>query len=271
MKRNVVLLAKSAIAAQPLSEMARLAQMMVDCGDTVSYAFSDQGEPTLRSALESARRNGADEVLILPLVLPMEPSFRAWMAQSVQRWRKTSDGPWPTIRIGRGPVEAAAIKPLLEQLLESARNASAVPNKEKKKPQGSVVPIHERRILICQGGPCNDGGGAALWAHMHAESKRLDLKNVAGGTLCARAGCLGTCNLAPVVQVYPEGTFYGGVDEAGLDRIIAEHILGGRVVEDLAYPATGTKQRLRADGEDNDAALDHANGVNFGMDDSPCH
>ncbi|CAH1664462.1 hypothetical protein CHELA20_40349 [Hyphomicrobiales bacterium] len=32
---------------------------------------------------------------------------------------------------------------------------------------------------------------------------RLDLRNVAGGTMSAKTICLGPCNPAPVVQVYP--------------------------------------------------------------------
>lgn len=58
--------------------------------------------------------------------------------------------------------------------------------------------------------------------------------------------CLGPCNLAPVVQVFPEGTYYGGVTEAAIDRIITEHLLGGMVLEDFAYHPTGRKQRLRS-------------------------
>jgi len=48
-----------------------------------------------------------------------------------------------------------------------------------------------------------------------------------------------------VLQVFPEGTYYGGVTEAGVDRIIDDHLLGGRVVADLAYEPTGRKQSLR--------------------------
>lgn len=245
MKRSVVLLAKSAIAALPISEMAKLAQILSARCDHVTYAFADQGEPTLRMALEAAHREKFDEVLIVPLVVPMEPSFKAWMVRSVQRWRKLSTAPWPTIRIGKGPMETEAMTLMVNQLLTLAEDAAPVLDKEKKKPQGSVVPIHRNRVLICQGAPCNDGGAATLWAHLYSKGLQLDLKNTGEGTLCARASCLGTCNLAPVVQVYPDGTFYGGVDEQILDRIIHEHVIGGRIVEEFAYPGTGTKQRLR--------------------------
>ncbi len=63
--------------------------------------------------------------------------------------------------------------------------------------------------------------------------------------MSARTSCLGPCNLAPVVQVFPEGTWYGGVDEAGIDRIIESHLQRGEVVAELAYPQIPGKQVLR--------------------------
>ncbi|WP_018430411.1 hypothetical protein [Hoeflea sp. 108] len=50
---------------------------------------------------------------------------------------------------------------------------------------------------------------------------------------------------ASVIQVFPEGTYYGGVTEAAVDRIVSEHLLGGSIVDDFAYQPTGRKQTLR--------------------------
>jgi (2Fe-2S) ferredoxin len=35
--------------------------------------------------------------------------------------------------------------------------------------------------------------------------------------------------------VYPEGTWYARLDEEKLDRVIDEHLVGGRPVEDLLF------------------------------------
>ena len=35
--------------------------------------------------------------------------------------------------------------------------------------------------------------------------------------------------------MYPEGTWYAGLDIEKLDRVIDEHLIGGKPVEDLAF------------------------------------
>lgn len=45
--------------------------------------------------------------------------------------------------------------------------------------------------------------------------------------------CLDVCRDGPVGVVYPEGTWYGRLDEENLDRVIEQHLIGGEVVEDL--------------------------------------
>ena len=55
------------------------------------------------------------------------------------------------------------------------------------------------------------------------------------------SGCLGVCMGGPVLVVYPDGVWYAAVDEAKLERIYIEHVLGGEPVEEYIlhrhYPA----------------------------------
>ena len=40
-----------------------------------------------------------------------------------------------------------------------------------------------------------------------------------------------------MVVVYPDDVWYAAVDTAGAERIVAEHLVGGRVVMDYLYIA----------------------------------
>ncbi|MDM8569391.1 (2Fe-2S) ferredoxin domain-containing protein [Thiotrichales bacterium HSG1] len=47
------------------------------------------------------------------------------------------------------------------------------------------------------------------------------------------AGCMDRCKHAPVMVIYPEGTWYTFKDKADIDEIITEHLQKGRLVERL--------------------------------------
>jgi len=51
--------------------------------------------------------------------------------------------------------------------------------------------------------------------------------------LLTHTACQFPCNQAPVVSVQPDDVWYGGVDGAGADRIVGEHLVAGEVVEAL--------------------------------------
>lgn len=250
-RRAAILLAKASITGAASREMETLAgQALAESGfDTVVHAFSEQGSPSLNEALGGLV--GVEEILIVPCMLPMEPGFKTWIAGAVQRWQGAllaAGRSVPAVSIAQAPSQSPAMAGLLRALLDGP--ASAIPAAPSTTPAaGSVVPPQQRRVLVCQGGPCNDAGAALVWGHLRNEQKRLDLRTTGEGMMSARTSCLGPCKLAPVVQVVPEGTWYGGVNEAGMDRIIAEHLLQGRPVADLAYAAIPGKQTLRAPGQ----------------------
>ncbi len=65
--------------------------------------------------------------------------------------------------------------------------------------------------------------------------KRLKQLSLHGEGHCRAnlAGCLGRCELGPVLVVYPEATWYTYVDEEDIDDIIEQHIKQGKIVERL--------------------------------------
>ncbi len=48
-----------------------------------------------------------------------------------------------------------------------------------------------------------------------------------------RAGCLGICDFGPTVTIYPEGTFYVGVERSDVKEILEAHLVSGKPVERL--------------------------------------
>jgi (2Fe-2S) ferredoxin len=50
-----------------------------------------------------------------------------------------------------------------------------------------------------------------------------------------KAGCFSQCGHGPMIVVYPDNVWYGGVQESDLQEILDSHIVGGQPVKRLIY------------------------------------
>ncbi|MGH3668987.1 MAG: (2Fe-2S) ferredoxin domain-containing protein, partial [Acidimicrobiia bacterium] len=60
-----------------------------------------------------------------------------------------------------------------------------------------------------------------------------------GSVLRSKVDCLRICEQGAICVVYPEGTWYAGLTEESLDRIIDEHLTSGKPVEELVFTVSG--------------------------------
>jgi hypothetical protein len=96
----VLLVARSAFAAQPHAEMHRIAGLVASlAGTAVASCYSEQGTPSLREALLALRDEAPEAIVIVPLHVPVEPSFCNRLIRSLKRWQTENPGRWPPVRI----------------------------------------------------------------------------------------------------------------------------------------------------------------------------
>ncbi len=114
--------------------------------------------------------------------------------------------------------------------------------------------IFERHIFICENvrekghprGCCAEKGGERV---RELFKEALEKRGLKGRMRANKAGCLDQCEIGPTVVVYPEGVWYGLVRTAeDVDEIVEQHLIGGRVVDRLAFSRDPSGKLVRGRG-----------------------
>ncbi|MDE1900032.1 MAG: (2Fe-2S) ferredoxin domain-containing protein [Alphaproteobacteria bacterium] len=101
-------------------------------------------------------------------------------------------------------------------------------------------PYYQSHVFCCtnrrpdghKDGCCASKGGEHLRNYMKKKAKEMGLDT----TRINGAGCLGRCELGPVIVIYPEGVWYRPKTESDIDEILTTHIQQGRRVGHLQLP-----------------------------------
>lgn len=91
---------------------------------------------------------------------------------------------------------------------------------------------YKANVLVCTGSSCVSAGSLAVKKAFETE---IAARGIEAEIRSVDTGCVASCDLGPVVIVYPDGTFYCKVGEADVAEIVESHILGGRPVMRLVY------------------------------------
>ncbi len=87
-------------------------------------------------------------------------------------------------------------------------------------------------VLIC-------GGAACLSSHSRELKTKIEEvvadRGLTDEVSLVETGCMGPCEMGPVMVVYPEGSFYVKLGEGDIERIVDEHFLKGRPVKDKLW------------------------------------
>ncbi|MDE2815806.1 MAG: hypothetical protein OXM03_09690 [Chloroflexota bacterium] len=251
---TVVIVGRGGYGAAPREELDRVVSTLAGAGcyRDVRYAFMEQGKPALPAVLEECMAAGARRLLIVPALVPMDATLRWWLPLAIRDWVREN--------VAEDAMEVVLAPPLGDsEYLGEAVSAAVTdvhncvevrddPNITDRERSWNLIPAHGRQVFLCHGPRCTLANAPKTWAYFQEKLRDSRLRGEQG-VMTVRTGCLYPCDLGPMMVVHPDGTWYGGVDEAAVDRIVAEHLVDGEAVPEYAcVPGAPARSRPGSEG-----------------------
>ena len=87
-------------------------------------------------------------------------------------------------------------------------------------------------LLVCEGAGCISCGCREISVKLEELLDRYDLQDTVG---LKATGCMGACDLGPVLIVEPQGILYCRLRPEDVDPIVTGHLMDGQVMEQYCY------------------------------------
>ena len=114
----------------------------------------------------------------------------------------------------------------------------------------------KRKVLVCCGTGCAAGGNLKVYEELQNQMAllgvkyeiKLNLSDCAGeATGVKKSGCLGFCEMGPLVRIEPEGWLYTKVRTDDVREIVETTLIGGEFIERLGYHQNGELYKRQED------------------------
>lgn len=101
---------------------------------------------------------------------------------------------------------------------------------------------YQKHVFVCTSGKtCKAANSAETFDFLKRACREA---GIAQEVRVNHAGCTGQCGHGPMVVVYPENVWYAGVTVERAERILREHFLEGKPVEEYRYVAPPGDNKL---------------------------